>query len=91
MTNRDDRLVEIKLLLGWIPGIESSCKAKYEDCGFQQIYNNPRDSEISTFMYWQEIIDLHKQLQAILDGYPINTNEWPKDDNQQSLEEFEEK
>lgn len=90
MTNRDDRLVEVTLEYGWIPGIESSCKADYKDCGFQQFFNEDRASEVSTFLYWNEVVALHRQLQAILDGYPINTNEWPKDSNQQSLKEFEE-
>jgi hypothetical protein len=90
MTSRDDRLVEVKFQYGWIPGIESSCKAKHEDCEFQQFFNEDRSLEVSTFLYWHEIVSLHKQLQVILDGVPINTSEWPEDNNQQSLEEFEE-
>ncbi len=90
MTSRDDKLVEVKLEYGWIPGIESSCKAKYEDCGFQQFFNEDRATEVSTFLYWNEVVALHKQLQAILDGKPINTTQWPIDEAQQSLKEFEE-
>ncbi len=90
MTNRDDRLVEVKLEVGWIPGIESSCKAKHEDCEFQQFFNKDRATEVSTYLYWQDVESLHKQLTAILEGTPINTNEWPVDNDQQSLKEFDE-
>jgi len=89
MNNRDDKLVKVNFQVGWIPGIESSCKSKYEDCEFQQIFNKDRSTEISTYMYWNEVVSLHKQLQAILDSGPINTNEWPIDDKQQTLKEFE--
>ena len=71
MTDRDDKLVEVKLEYGWIPGIESSCKAKYEDCGFQQFFNEDRATEVSTFLYWNEVVALHKQLQAILYTVPF--------------------
>ena len=90
MTDQDDKLVEVKLEYEWIPGIESHCEAEYKKCGFQQFFNEDRASEVSTFLYWNEVVALHKQLQAILDGYPINTTQWPKDSDQQSLKEFEE-